>query len=376
MGGAENGERGTGKEREITGEFGADASVRSNRSPFPVPRSPTLVVQTAFLGDVVLTTPLLSALAERYGPVDVVTTPAAATLLEGHPAVADVMRYDKRGADAGLGRLWKLGRRLRERRYARAYLPHRSLRSAALALIAGAPVRTGFADSAGAVTYTSRVPRPHAVHEATRLLALAGVAAGQAPEVSLSLTAEDRAAADGWMRAHGVPPGFVAVAPGSIWGTKRWPHYAELAAAVAAPIVVIGGPEDAALAAQVTAAATGRAWSAAGALGLRAAAALLERAAVLVTNDSVPLHLATAVHTPVVAIFGPTVPEFGFGPRGPRDVVVQQTGLACRPCSAHGPRVCPLGHHRCMVELSVERVAAAVAGISGREVRGAVRTGD
>ncbi len=338
--------------------------------------SPTLVIQTAFLGDVVLTTPLLSALAERYGPVDVVTTPAAATLLEGHPAVAEVLRYDKRGVDAGLGGLWKLGRLLRARRYARAYLPHRSLRSAALALIAGAPERTGFAGAAGAVTYTSRMPRPRGAHETTRLLALAGVPAEAAPEVSLALTAADRAAADGWLRAHGVPPGFVAVAPGSIWGTKRWPHYAELAAALDAPIVVIGGPEDALLAEQISAAANGRVWSAAGALGLRAATALLERATVLVTNDSVPLHLAAAVHTPVVAIFGPTVPEFGFGPRGRRDVVVQQSGLACRPCSAHGPRVCPLGHHRCMVELSVERVAAAVAGISGREVGRAVRTGD
>src|SRR5262249_35829303 len=95
----------------------------------------TLVIQTAFLGDVVLTTRLLAALAERDGPVDVVTTPAAAPLLEGHPAVAEVVPYDKRGADAGLGGLWRLGRRLRRRRYARAYLPHRSLRTAALAIL-------------------------------------------------------------------------------------------------------------------------------------------------------------------------------------------------------------------------------------------------
>lgn len=351
--------------------MGEDRREKSSLHP-----SRTLVIQTAFLGDVVLTTPLLSVLAEMYGPVDVVTTPAAATLLEGHPAVAEVVRYDKRGADAGLAALWKLGRRLRKRRYARAYLPHRSLRSTALALIAGARERLGFADGAGAVTYTSRVPRPHSGHETNRLLTLAGVPMEQAPAVTLGLGAEDREAAGSWMRERRLTPGFVAMAPGSIWGTKRWPHYAELAAALDAPIVVIGGPEDADLAARIVAAAPGRAWSAAGELGLRAATALLERAAVLITNDSAPLHLATAVGTPVVAIFGPTVPEFGFGPRGPRDAVVQQTGLACRPCSSHGPRVCPLGHHRCMAELSVERVAAAVAGISGVGARRAIRTGD
>jgi LmbE family N-acetylglucosaminyl deacetylase len=90
----------------------------------------------AFLGDVVLTTPLLAALAKQDGPLDVVTTPAAAPLLEGHPAVRRVIRYDKRGADAGLAGLWRLGAALRRTGYRRAVLPHRSWRSAALALLA------------------------------------------------------------------------------------------------------------------------------------------------------------------------------------------------------------------------------------------------
>src|SRR5438034_10175214 len=92
-----------------------------------------LVIQTAFLGDVVLTTPLLEALAQRYGPVDVVTTPAAAPLLETHPAVRRVIPYDKRAKDGGLGPLLRLARTLRAERYEAAYLPHRSLRTAALA---------------------------------------------------------------------------------------------------------------------------------------------------------------------------------------------------------------------------------------------------
>ncbi len=339
-------------------------------------RSATLVIQTAFLGDVVLTTPLLTALAERFGPVDVVTTPAAGVLLEGHPAVAEVVRYDKRGADAGLVGLWRLARRLRRRRYARAYLPHRSIRSSALALLSGASERTGFADGAGAVTYTSRVARPRGGHEIARLLALAGEPAVPAAHPTLGLSTADREAAAGWMRDRAIAPGFVAMAPGSIWGTKRWPGYRELAAAIDHPIVVVGGAEDARLAEEITREAEGRAWSAAGNLGLRACAALLEHASVLVTNDSAPLHLAAAVGTPVVAVFGPTIPEQGFGPRGPRDTVVQLAGLACRPCGSHGPQVCPLGHHRCMVELSVARVAAAVSGITGVEARRAIRTGD
>jgi heptosyltransferase-2 len=96
---------------------------------------------------------------------------------------------------------------------------------------------------------------------------------------------------------------------------------------------------------------------------------------VLVTNDSAPLHLATAVGTPVVALFGPTVPAQGFGPRGARDVALGHEGLACRPCSAHGPQVCPLLHHRCMRELAVETVLAAVRATTTVEERGAIRSG-
>ena len=343
----------------------------------PVARSDTLVVQTAFLGDVVLTTPLLTVLAERHGPVDVVTTPAAAPLLETHPAVAAIIRYDKRGADRGLVGLWRLARQLRVRRYARAYLPHRSWRSAALAVLAGVRERIGFADSPAAVTYTRRLPRSATGHEVERLLSLVGPsrASGTSPSVQLGLTAHDRAVADAWLRDHGIGPGFTAMAPGSIWGTKRWPEYAELAAGISGAIVVVGGPEDAPLAEAIMAAAPGRVHSAAGSLGLRASAALIERAATLVTNDSAPLHLATAVGTPVVALFGPTVPAFGFGPRGPTDLVVEHPALACRPCSAHGPQVCPLGHHRCMRELSAATVLAAMASVSDVEAHRAIRTG-
>lgn len=332
----------------------------------------TVVIQTAFLGDVVLTTPLLAALAERHGPVDVVTTPGAAPLLETHPAVASVVRYDKRGADRGTAGLWRVGRALRSRRYLRAYLPHPSWRSAALALLARAAERTGFADSPAAATYTRRVHRSATGHEVERLLALAGTGA-LAPAVHLELTPDDRAAADAWLGQRGVPPGFVALAPGSTWGTKRWPGYGALAAGLDAPVVIVGGPEDSALGEAVAAAAPGRAANAAGALPLRVSAALIERAAVLVTNDSAPLHLATAVGTPVVALFGPTVPSFGFGPRGPLDRVVEHSSLACRPCSAHGPQVCPLDHHRCMRELSVASVAEAVAACV--EAQRAIRTG-
>src|SRR3954467_15104697 len=155
-------------------------------------RPTALVIQTAFLGDVVLTTPLISLLAERYGPVDVVTTPAAASLLEHHPAVHDVVRYDKHGAQRGGRAFRQVGAELRGRQYERVYLPHRSLRSAVLALWSGAAERIGFADSPAALTYASRFLRPREGHEVGRLLALAGVGPEEsAPPVSVGLGPTD-----------------------------------------------------------------------------------------------------------------------------------------------------------------------------------------
>jgi heptosyltransferase-2 len=334
------------------------------------PTSPTLVVQTAFLGDVVLTIPLLEALAERYGPVDVVTTPGAAPLIETHPSVRRVIRYDKKRADRGLAGLLRLGRSLRREGYARAYLPHRSWRSAALALLAGIPDRIGFTDAPARWAYTVRRPRPRTGHETVRLLHLIEDAPSARP-FRLALTEADRGRAGAWLAERGIPAPFVAVAPGSIWGTKKWPYYGELAAALGTAVVVVGGPEDSALSAAVAGAAPARCWNAAGALSLRESAALIERAAVLVTNDSAPLHLATGVGTPIVAIFGPTVPAFGFGPLGADDVIVEHHAMPCRPCSPHGPQTCPLGHHRCMRDLDAELVAREVRRVLGRRGAGA-----
>jgi len=327
----------------------------------------SLVIQTAFLGDVVLTTPLLEALAQRYGPVDVVTTPAAAPLLETHPAVRRVIPYDKRAKDRGLGPLLRLARTLRAERYEAAYLPHRSLRTAALAWLARIPKRVGFRDG-WPMLYTEVRQRATTDHEIDRLLTLAAAAGGVRPQrPSLLLTSSDRTVTEQFLREHAVGEPFVALAPGSIWGSKRWPHYDAVAERLAdrAAIVVVGGPEDAALGQQVVKAVTDhggarRAANACGRLTLRQSAEVIRRAAVLVTNDSAPLHFAQAVGTPTVAIFGSTVPAFGFGPRGPHDRVVQLDGLPCRPCSAHGPPRCPLGHHLCMKSLSVEDVLLAI----------------
>lgn len=330
-----------------------------------------LVIQTAFLGDMVLTTPLLAELA-RQGPVDVVATPANAGLLANHPAVRELFVYEKRHADGGLSGLLRQARRLRRRAYSAAYLAQGSTRSALLALLAGIPLRVGFGSSAGRWLYTERVPYRENLHHAERLWRLAAPA-GTEPTLEdlrphLVPGAAEEAAAAAILDAQATDDGrpLVVLAPGSVWATKRWPYYPALAAALAsrARIAIIGGAGDAELAAEIAAVVAGvngaQLVDATGRLSLLASAALVSRAAVLVTNDSAPLHLASAVGTPTVAIFGPTVPEFGFGPLAPHSITLGHTTLTCRPCDRHGPAKCPLGHWRCMREFDKMAVLEAV----------------
>ncbi len=321
-----------------------------------------LIIQTSFLGDMVLTTPLIAWLAAR-GEVDVVCTPAAATLLANNPHVRDVIVYDKRGADRGVGGFLRLASRLRAKRYDAAYHAQGSARSGALTRAADIKDRVGFASSAGRMFYTTRIPPFENVHHAARLLALGTRDPMYTPsrdELRPHLYPGDaeRAAVDTVLGAAVHEP-FVALAPGSVWATKRWPYYPELAATLAARGrgVIVGGRDDSTLARQIVEATSGAAIDTTGKLSLLASAELIGRATCLVTNDSAPQHLASAMNTRTVAVFGPTVPEFGFGPLADDSVVVGHPALACRPCDRHGPRECPLGHWKCMRELTPATVA-------------------
>jgi heptosyltransferase-2 len=341
------------------------------------------VLQTSFLGDMVLTTPLLERLA-REGLVHVVATPANAAVLANHPAVASVIVFDKRGADRGWRGVRRVAAALKATGATRAFMAQGSLRTASLAWLAGIPERIGFETSSGRLLYTRRVPYAKEQHHAVRLWQLASPpgddSAPSELRPSLYPGPAEQDAVDALLRTAPIndsdpliaingSESLIALAPGSVWATKRWPSYDALAAALvqAAPgerLVVLGGAGDAPLADAIARAVSQVGGppviDATGKLSLLGSAALLARCRVLVTNDSAPLHLASAMNTPTVAIFGPTVPELGFGPLADRRTVVERYTLGCRPCNAHGPQQCPLKHWRCMRDLPAERVLRAV----------------
>lgn len=320
----------------------------------------SLVVQTSFLGDVILTTPLIAELSRR-GPVDVLTTPIGRTVLANNPDIRNVFVFDKK-ANGRLIQTWKVTRALREPdsglHASTAFMAQGSVRSAAIAAFAGIPERVGFETSAGKPFYTRTVEYRADKHHAERLLRLAGVDNPDAAAVRPRLYpgGADVKSVDHLLARISSP--FVVLAPGSAWGTKRWPYFPELARLLASefPVVVIGGEAEGALAGEIEIAAPGKTVDATGELTVLGSAELIRRSVAIVSNDSAPLHLASAMNTPTVAVFGPTVPDFGFGPLADLQKIAGIDGLACRPCDRHGPQRCPLGHWRCMRELSSDYV--------------------
>lgn len=324
-----------------------------------------LVAQTSFLGDVVLTTPLLSALHERVRPrrLAVLVRPEAVPLLDGHPAVDAVLVDDKRAGDRGPGGILRVARRLRREAFDLVVSPHRSLRTALVLAAAGIPRRIGFADSRGAFLFHERIPRDRRRHDVERNLALAAPFGGAVGTPALHLAVQaDAASRAAALLPEGDGP-LVGLAPGSVWATKRWDpdgFAAVLRAfrARGARVVVLGAPDERPIAEDVVRRAGGGATLLAGRTDLATLVAVIDRLALLVANDSAPMHIACARRVPVVAVFCATTPALGYGPWGPSSAVVQ-ADLACRPCASHGGRQCPRGTEDCMRLVRADAVLAA-----------------
>ena len=332
-----------------------------------------VIFQTAFLGDVILTLPVAQALRRAFPHVriDLVTTPQAAALAMHHPSIDTVIPFDKKKSQSGLLGMLHCARQLRKNQYDIAIVPHRSLRSAIIVRMSGIPMRIGFTSSAGRVLYTQRIPYVASRHEVERnlsLLSALGVITAEKEIPMVYPDAEDAKVVEKFLFEQEIlaPERCIALAPGSVWNTKLWlpERFAALAHVLAYEgwtVFLTGGKEDKQLCASISAEADHKnIFITAGKFSLLQSAELLRRCKVIVSNDSAPLHLGVAVGTPVVAIFGATVPEFGFAPYGDNHAIVEVRGLACRPCGIHGGHVCPIGTFDCMKQIDVPSVLAAI----------------
>jgi heptosyltransferase-2 len=332
-----------------------------------------LVIQTAYIGDVVLTTPLVRELS-RLAPeaeVHVVTTPLSAEIFRHCPYVAGTLPFDKRRRK--LPDLAGLIRHCRRTGYDLSLSVQTSVTSALLALLGGVPERVGFdvqPFTTRSVPFRERGPEGRS-RRILGLLKAVWPGAETTARTELFLSGREREAARRALARAARGTRLVGMAPGSVRATKRWPagHWSRLLQALAeegvTPVFVGGAAERDLCRRIIASSGTEGAVNLAGRLSLLESAAVIAETELMLSGDSAPMHMACAVGTPVFALFGPTVGEYGFFPTGEADRVFE-VDLECRPCSLHGGRRCPLGHHRCMEEIDPGMLADAVAGFLER----------
>ena len=333
-----------------------------------------LVAQTGFLGDVVLTTPLLSTLRRALAleSLTVLTTPQARPLVQDHPAVDKVLVDNKRGDDRGFFGLLQVARRLQRQRFTLAVAPHKSFRTALLLALAGIPHRVGFRQSPGWFLYHQIARRDTDRHEVERILCMMRAfglepeACDRTPYVAYHSTAKTKAQRFlDEARIATSDPVFL-VCPGSVWYTKRWTTagYSTLVRSLArhyGRVVLCGGPDDVPITQEIEQQAqVAGLLNLAGQTDLQTSMALIDRAQVVISNDSAPMHLAVARQVPVVAIFCATTPGLGYGPYSDNAVIVEKKDVFCRPCRRHGGPSCPRGTEECMQLVTAQDVLAGV----------------
>jgi heptosyltransferase-1 len=352
-----------------------------------------LIVKLSAIGDVLHTLPAVNALRVHYPEARItwVVEESAAALVEGHPALDRVLvSRRKRWVKALLSRdrcrealreIRGFIRALRDTRYDLVIDFQQLLKSGVIVALARGRVKAGFGPGMQHMEMSylflnRRIPRVSMEHHALlRNLMLIGALGVPTSEVAYRLPVDgaDRKEVERILKREGIAQRrrLVAVNPVAQWETKLWPNrrFAALADRLAreygADIVFTGGPDDRPIVADIVSRMAMPAVDLAGQTTLRTLAALFQRARLVISTDTGPMHLAAAVGTPVVAVFGPTAP-WRTGPFGPGHTVVR-LGPPCSPCFK---RTCPRGDHLCMAGLGLDAVLKEVVRLGMTSVTG------
>jgi heptosyltransferase-2 len=335
-----------------------------------------LVIRLSALGDILLTTPVLRLIRQHCpeAQIHVLVKAAYHDLLRAHPGVDRVLCVPQEQSfleTVGTLRQMRYDLVIDLQRTLRSRLLYHGLWSRHKLAYRKRTVRRALLVHLGWNTLQAMMPVPELYAAPLRRL---GMQTPLAP-LEMHLAPGSAAAMQAYVQRilpHDHQRPLLALAPGARWPTKRWSlaRFAavaeELAAARGAAVVILGGAEDVSLGEALCQRLHVPVLDCTGQLSLMQTAALLQRCRLLLSNDSGLMHLATALHVPVVAIFGPTVQEFGFYPfRATAQVI--STSLACRPCSTKGSARCPRGHHHCMQHVTVSEVLCAARHLWDRQ---------
>jgi heptosyltransferase-2 len=311
-----------------------------------------LVIQTAFIGDVVLATALIEKFHAFYpnAQIDFLVRKGNEALLTGHPFLHEVLIWDKR--EHKHRNLFNLIRRVRRTKYDTVINAQRFAATGLLTALSGAGQTIGFDKNPLSLLFSKKIP--HIVgnrHEIERNQALiAALTDDQPAKPRLYPTQADEEK----IKPYKTKP-YITVSPASVWFTKQYPKEKWMSFIRQLPaqitIYLLGAPNDRDLCEDI-AAANSNAINLSGKLSFLQSAALMKDATMNYVNDSAPMHFASAVNAPVTAVYCSTIPGFGFGPLSDKSYIVEiQQSLDCRPCGLHGCKACPRGHFNCAYKI-------------------------
>lgn len=317
-----------------------------------------------WIGDGVMATSTLSALRQSFKDAEIVllAKPAVAALLESQPEIDRIIRYEKPGKDAGLLGFWRLTRFLRAENFDLAFLLQNAIEAALIASFAGIPHRVGFATDGRKLFLTKSLNLREAPrHCRERYLSLISLVSDRTEKRDpyLVVTSEERKAARLLLESEGISGSrpLVGINPGAAYGTaKRWhpERFAEVADRLLekynSQSLIFWGPGELEIAETVQKKMHHRSLVLSRKTTVREMMALITKCHLFVSNDSGPMHIASALGVPQVVIFGPTDPEAYF-PNGKHDSMFQEQ-VDCFPCQH---RTCPIDH-RCMERVTVDLV--------------------
>ncbi|MGN6118046.1 MAG: lipopolysaccharide heptosyltransferase II [Nitrobacter sp.] len=321
-----------------------------------------LIIPYMWIGDFVRGQTVVRVLKQRWPnrPVDILVTTLCAPLVDYMPGVRAGVVWDLPRSQLALSSQWHLAAKLRERGYGTALVMPRTWKSAIAPALAGIPERVGFVGEArfGLLNRWrwGEKALPRMIDKKASLALPDGTAPpAEWPEPQLRVPADEIAS---WKQAHRLGTGpVVALAPGSVGSGKRWTYYAEAARLLAAHGIdcwVVGGPGEKGLAAEIVAAGGAGVRDLTG-TDLRNGILAMAAATVAISNDSGLMHVAAALGTPTLGIFGPTSP-YHWAPLNPLAATIQtKTVVPCQPC--HRP-VCTMNDHRCMRDIPASDVVA------------------
>lgn len=336
-----------------------------------------LVIQTAFPGDAILTLPFIQELKRKRSEclIDVLCIPTTEELFAASPHINAVIPFDKKGKQKSFFAFISFIKKLRSNNYEIIYSPHRSIRSALIAMNISAKETHGFENSNLKFAFKHTVKYDPSAHEVRRNLEFIGNDYGDdrwkiIPEITVS--AESKKKVEEFISENKITK-FITIAPGSVWETKKYPaeyfrqiiHYF---LNKKYQIILVGGTNDKILCEDLREGNEDSVFSLAGDFSFIDTIELLKRTSLLICNDSAPTHLGMCADIPVLTLYCSTIPLFGFYPYNDKSDYISYDNLLCKPCGIHGFNKCPLDTFDCaqllLPNLAIEKAEKLLANAS------------